>query len=242
MNSMTQDRTIKKTYKYYDFLLAGFVAVLLCANLIGAGKAAQIDLPIIGNVIFGAGILFFPISYAFGDIFTEVYGYSYDRRAVWCGFGALIFAAFMSQVVIHLQPAPGDYNTHLQEGLESVFGNTWRIVLGSMVAFWCGSLVNAYVLAKMKIFTAGKHLWLRLIVSTAAGELVDSSIFYMLAFYGIWPTSQVIEVASVQYVLKTGWEVLAVPLTYRIVSFLKRVESEDYYDRHTNFNPFKAEV
>jgi len=232
----------KKSYKYYDFLLAGFVTVLLCSNLIGAGKAAQVDIPLLGNVVFGAGVLFFPISYAFGNIFTEVYGYAYDRRAVWCGFGALLFAVVMSQIVINLQPAPGAYNEHLQEGLESVFGNTWRIVFGSMIAFWCGSLVNAYVLAKMKVLSSGKYLWLRVIASTAVGQFVDSILFYMLAFYGIWPTQQVIEVAMVQYVLKTSWEILAVPLTYKIVSFLKQKEHEDYFDTKTDFNPFKYKV
>ena len=242
MITKTPQAPVKRAFKYYDFLLAGFVTVLLCSNLIGAGKAAQVELPLFGNVIFGAGVLFFPISYAFGNIFTEVYGYAYDRRAVWCGFGALIFAAFMSQIVIHLQPAPGDYNAHLQEGLESVFGNTWRIVIGSMMAFWCGSLANAYVLAKMKVISSGNHLWLRVIVSTVAGQFIDSILFYMLAFYGIWPLEQIIQVAFVQYILKTSWEILAVPLTYRIVSFLKKKEEEDYFDKDTNFNPFKVKV
>ena len=242
MNNQHHTPTPHRAYKYYDFLLAGFVAVLLCSNLIGAGKAAQVQLPLFGTVVFGAGVLFFPISYAFGNIFTEVYGYAYDRRAVWCGFGALLFAVFMSQIVIHLTPAPGDYNQHLQEGLESVFGNTWRIVLGSIVAFWCGSLVNAYVLAKMKVQSGGKYLCLRVIASTAVGQLVDSALFYFLAFYGIWPLEQVIEVTIVQYILKTSWEILAVPLTYKIVGFLKRVEHEDYYDKNTDFNPFKYDV
>jgi len=223
-------------------MLAGFVTVLLCSNLIGAGKAAQVQLPIFGNVVFGAGVLFFPISYAFGNIFTEVYGYAYDRRAVWCGFGALLFAVIMSQIVINLTPAPGDYNQHLQEGLESVFGNTWRIVFGSIAAFWSGSLVNAYVLAKMKVQSGGKHLWLRVIASTAVGQLVDSALFYFLAFYAIWPLEQVIEVAIVQYILKTSWEILAVPLTYKIVGFLKRVEHEDHFDKNTDFNPFKYDL
>ena len=223
-------------------MLAGFVTVLLCSNLIGAGKAAQVQLPLVGNVVFGAGVLFFPISYAFGNIFTEVYGYAYDRRAVWCGFGALLFAVIMSQIVINLTPAPGDYNQHLQEGLESVFGNTWRIVFGSIAAFWSGSLVNAYVLAKMKVQSGGKRLWLRVIASTAAGQLVDSALFYFLAFYGIWPLEQVIEVAIVQYILKTSWEILAVPLTYKIVGLLKRVEHEDHFDKNTDFNPFKYDL
>ena len=230
----------KRSYRYYDFIVAAFVTVLLCSNLIGAGKVAQVDLPFVGHVVFGAGILFFPISYFFGDILTEVYGYAHDRRAVWCGFGALLFAAVMASVVVSLTPAPGEYNSSLQSGLELVFGNTWRIVAGSITAFWMGSFVNAYVLANLKVWTQGRKLWLRTIGSTAAGELVDSSLFYVIAFAGIWPLEQVMTVALVQYVLKTSWEVLATPLTYVVVGYLKRQEQEDYYDTHTNFSPFKT--
>ena len=234
--------TTQRTYRYYDLILAAFVTVLLCANLIGAGKVAQVELPLVGTLVFGAGVLFFPISYFFGDILTEVYGYAHDRRAVWCGFGTLAFAALMAFVVTSLPAAPGDYNSQLQSGLQVVFGNTWRIVMGSIVAFWAGSLVNSYVLAKLKIKTEGKHLWVRTIGSTMAGELVDSSLFYFLAFYAIWPTEQVIQVAITQYILKTSWEVLATPMTYRIVAFLKRKENEDFYDTDTNFTPFKVSV
>jgi uncharacterized integral membrane protein (TIGR00697 family) len=148
----------------------------------------------------------------------------------------------MAQVVIALPVAPGSYMAGYQNGLETVFGNSWRIALGSMIAFWCGSLSNSYVMAKMKIFTQGKHLWTRTIGSTAIGELVDSSLFYMIAFYGIWSTSEIIQVALVQYILKTLWEVLATPLTYAVVGFLKKKENEDYYDTHTNFTPFKMKV
>ena len=148
----------------------------------------------------------------------------------------------MSLVVIQLPPAPGDYMDGYQKGLETVFGNTWRIVLASIIAFWAGSLVNAYVMAKMKIMTAGRHLWMRTIGSTAAGELIDSSLFYMTAFYGIWPTEQVIAVAIAQYFLKTGWEVVMTPVTYRVVAWLKKKEAEDYYDVGTNFSPFKVSV
>jgi uncharacterized integral membrane protein (TIGR00697 family) len=148
----------------------------------------------------------------------------------------------MAQVVLALPVAPGSYMAGYQNGLETVFGNSWRIALGSMIAFWCGSLSNSYVMAKMKIFTQGKHLWTRTIGSTAIGELVDSSLFYMIAFYGIWSTSEIIQVALVQYILKTLWEVLATPLTYTVVNFLKKKENEDYYDTHTNFTPFKIKV
>jgi uncharacterized integral membrane protein (TIGR00697 family) len=148
----------------------------------------------------------------------------------------------MSLVVIQLPPAGGDYMDGYQKGLETVFGNTWRIVLASIIAFWAGSLVNAYVMAKMKIMTAGRHLWMRTIGSTAAGELIDSGIFYMTAFYGIWSTEQVIAVAIAQYFLKTGWEVVMTPVTYRVVAWLKKKEDEDYYDVGTNFSPFKVGV
>ena len=234
--------TTQRNFRYYEFVMVAFVTVLICSNLIGPAKIAQLDLPFLGMVTFGAGVLFFPISYVFGDILTEVYGYAHDRRAVWCGFGALLFAALMSAVVIHLPAAPGSYNEQLQQGLTLVFGNTWRIVAGSMVAFWAGSLVNGFVLAKMKIWTEGRHLWARTIGSTAVGELFDSSLFYVIAFYGIWPTEQVIQVAVAQYFLKTAWEVLATPLTYQVVAWLKHKEGEDHFDRDTNFSPFHVRL
>ena len=231
-----------RTYRYYDFVMAAFVCVLLCSNLIGAAKTAQLDLPVVGTFIFSGGVLFFPISYIFGDILTEVYGYGRDRRVVWAAFAALIFAAFMSFVVLALPAAPGDFNQGYQKHLEAVFGNTPRIVLGSMLAFWCGSFANSYVLAKMKIATQGKWLWTRTIGSTIIGEAVDSGLFYFIAFYAIWPLEQVIKVALAQYVLKTTWEIVMTPVTYRVVAFLKRKENEDYYDRDTAFNPFTWRV
>ncbi len=232
----------RRQHRYYDLILAAFVVVLLCSNFIGAGKAAIVDLPYLGTVVFGGGILFFPISYFFGDILTEVYGYAYDRRAVWTGFAALTFAAIMAQIVIALPVASGVYMANYQQGMETVFGNSWRIAIASMLAFWCGSFTNSYVLAKMKIWSQGRHLWMRAIGSTAVGELVDSSLFYMLAFYGLWDTQEILSVACIQYILKTSWEVLATPLTYWVVRFLKRKENEDYYDIHTNFTPFRVKV
>ncbi len=232
----------QRTYRYYDFVMAAFVTVLICSNFIGAAKQAVVDLPGLGPTAFSAGVLFFPISYIFGDILTEVYGYGRDRRVVWAGFGALAFASFMAWVVVSLPPGPSGYMKSYQPALEAVFGNAWRIALGSMIAFWCGSFVNSYVLAKMKIRTAGKWLWTRIIGSTVVGELVDSSLFYFIAFYGIWDTADILKVAMAQYVLKTGWEVVMTPVTYRVVAFLKRAEDEDYYDRHTNFTPFRLKV
>ncbi|MDO8313790.1 MAG: queuosine precursor transporter [Rugosibacter sp.] len=229
----------QRSYRYYDFVMAAFVCVLLCANLIGAAKAAQITLPFIGAVSFSGGVLFFPISYIFGDILTEVYGYGRDRRVVWAGFAALVFASFMAAVVLALPPVPDAFNQSYQAHLEAVFGNTWRIVAGSMIAFWCGSFANSYVMAKMKIWSAGRRLWMRTIGSTLVGEAVDSSLFYVIAFYGIWPDAQIAKIVLAQYVLKTGWEILMTPVTYRVVAFLKRAENEDWYDRNTNFNPFR---
>jgi hypothetical protein len=232
----------QRTYRYYDFIMAAFVTVLVCSNFIGAAKQAVVDLPLLGSTPFSAGVLFFPISYIFGDILTEVYGYGRDRRVVWAGFGALVFASFMSWVVVNLPPGPSDYMKSYQPALETVFGNAWRIALGSMIAFWCGSFANSYALAKMKIWTAGKWLWTRTIGSTLVGELVDSALFYFIAFYGIWETSDILKVTLAQYVLKTGWEVVMTPVTYRVVGFLKRAESEDYYDRSTDFTPFRVKV
>ena len=242
MSAAVQTAAGPRSYRYYDFVMAASVTVLLCSNFIGAAKQATIDLPFLGPTPFGAGVLFFPISYIFGDILTEVYGYGRDRRVVWAGFAALAFASFMAWVVVSLPPASSEFMRGYQSALEAVFGNSWRIALGSMIAFWCGSFVNSYVLAKMKIWTAGKHLWTRTIGSTLVGELVDSSLFYFIAFYGIWETSDVLKVAMAQYLLKTSWEIAMTPVTYKIVGFLKRAESEDYYDRSTNFTPFSVKL
>ena len=228
-----------RQYKYYDFVMAAFVCVLLCSNLIGAGKAAQLTLPVLGPVTFSAGVLFFPISYIFGDILTEVYGYGRDRRVVWAGFAALAFASFMATVVVSLPPASSDYAQQYQAHLVGVFGDTPRIALASMIAFWCGSFSNSFTLAKMKLLTKGRWLWTRTIGSTLVGELIDSGLFYVIAFYGIWPNEQIVAVTLAQYVFKTSWEVVMTPVTYRVVAFLKRAEQEDYFDRNTNFNPFK---
>lgn len=167
-----------RTYKYFDLVMVAFVVVLVCSNLIGPAKAAQIDLPLLGAVTFGAGVLFFPISYIFGDILTEVYGFSRARRVIWMGFAALIFAAIMAAVVVALPPAPTWEN---QKVYEIAFGNTWRIAGASMVAYFCGEFVNSYVLARMKVATAGRYMRTRFVASTVAGEAVDSAIFYPLA-------------------------------------------------------------
>jgi len=225
-----------KSYRYYDLILGAYVCVLLCANLIGAAKVSVVTLPWLGPRTYMAGVLFFPISYLFGDILTEVYGYARDRRAVWSGFAALAFAALMSAVIVHLPPA--EFWRSRQPAVEAMFGNTPRIICASIIAFWCGSFVNSYVLAKMKIWSNGRWLWTRLIGSTVCGELIDTALFYTIAFAGLWTLSDLVSVALDQYVLKSLWEVIATPATYRIVAFLKRAEQEDYYDRGTDFTPF----
>ena len=225
-----------KTYNYSDLILGAYVCVLLCANLIGPSKVTTLHLPLFGAVTFVAGVLFFPFSYFFGDILTEVYGYARDRRCVWAGFGALLFASLMATAVVKLPPA--DFWKDHQAAVETIFGSTPRIVTGSIIAFWCGSFVNSFILAKMKIFTSGRWLWTRTIGSTLCGELVDSVLFYTIAFYGVWTLDQLIGVTVTQYVLKSTWEVVMTPATYKIVAFLKRVEQEDYYDRNTDFTPF----
>lgn len=225
--------------RYYDFAMAAFVVILICSNLIGAGKPADVHLPLIGEVKFGAGILFFPLSYVLGDILTEVYGFARARRCVWAGFAASLFAAGMSWVVVTLPPAP-DWGG--QAALAAVFGQVPRIFLASIAAFWAGEIANAFVLARMKVWTGGRMLWTRTIGSTVVGQGVDSLIFYPLAFLGVWETSLVLEVLVTNYLLKVGWEVVLTPLTYRIVAFFKAAEGIDVFDRGTNFTPFKTTI
>jgi uncharacterized integral membrane protein (TIGR00697 family) len=231
----------RREYRYYEFVMVAFVVILVCSNLIGPAKIAQMELPLLGVVTFGAGVLFFPISYVFGDVLTEVYGYARSRRVIWAGFAGLAFASFMSYVVVALPPAPFWKN---QAAYEVAFGLTWRISLASMIAYFCGEFVNSFVLAKMKIMTRGKHLWTRTIGSTIAGEGIDSLIFYPLAFLGAagWTTNLVITVLFTQWFLKVAWEVLLTPVTYIVVGALKRAEGVDVFDEGTDFSPFKAKV
>jgi queuosine precursor transporter len=238
MPSNSASSAHQRTYKYYDLIMVAAVVVLVCSNLIGPAKAAQLDLPVLGLVTFGAGVLFFPISYIFGDVLTEVYGYGRDRRVIWAGFAALAFAAVMAAIIVALPPAPGWKN---QGAYEVAFGSTWRIAGASVIAFICGSFVNSFILAKMKIMTEGRHLWARTIGSTIGGEFIDSMLFYPLAFYnsGIMPNDLVWKLVVSQFIVKTLVETLFTPVTYAVVGFLKRAEGEDFYDRDTNFTPFK---
>ena len=220
--------------RYFDFVMAAFVVILLLSNLIGAAKLSTL-----GGVTFGAGILFFPLGYVIGDVLTEVYGYARARRCVWAGFVAMLFMALMSWVVVVLPPAPGWPG---QDAYESVFGNTWRIVFASLIAFWAGEFANSFVLARMKVLTEGRHLWMRTIGSTVVGQGVDSLLFYPLAFYGQWSNAQVLTVMVTNWAMKVFWEMLLTPVTYGVVNMLKRREGLDVYDQGTNFTPFRARL
>ena len=229
-----------RRYRYYDLVLAGFVAVLLCSNLIGTAKVSELTVPIVGIVFaFGVGNIFFPISYIFGDVLTEVYGYARARRVIWAGFIAMIFASVMAFVVVNLPASSTEpFNATLQPAIEVVFGNTWRIAVASIGAFWVGDFVNAYVLARMKVMTRGRWLWTRTIGSTIVGQGVDSLIFYPLAFAGIWTGETLFAVIAFNWFFKVMVEVVMTPVTYAIVGWLKRHEHEDYYDTDTDFTPF----
>ncbi|MDP3907951.1 queuosine precursor transporter [Novosphingobium sp.] len=220
----------RRHFRYFDYLMAAFVAILLLSNLIGASKLATIE-----GFTFGAGILFFPLSYVLGDVLTEVYGYANARRCVWMGFAAMIFMALMSYVVVAMPPA-ADWGG--QAAYESVFGSTWRIVAASILAFWAGEFVNSFVMAKMKIWTGGSKLWARTIGSTFFGQAVDSLIFYPVAFLGIWSTEQVLMVMVTNWLLKVLWEALLTPVTYAVVGWFKAREGVDVFDEGIDFSPF----
>ena len=220
----------RRHFRYFDYMMAAFVTILLLSNLIGASKLATID-----GWTFGAGILFFPVSYVLGDVLTEVYGYANARRCVWTGFAALLFMAFMSYVVVAMPPAAGWGG---QAAYESVFGSTWRIVAASVLGFWAGEFVNSFVLAKMNILTGGRHLWSRTIGSTVFGQAVDSAIFYPVAFLGVWSNQQIVTVMITNWLLKVLWEALLTPVTYAVVGWVKQREGVDVFDSDTNFSPF----
>lgn len=224
--------TSRRQYRYLDIITVSFVVVLLLSNVVAVKPVRifnflQIDLD--------AGTLLFPISYIFGDVLVEVYGYSRSRRVIWMGFGFNILAVLLFWVVVNLPPSP---EWGYQAAFASILGQTPRIVAASLIAFWCGEFVNSYVMAKMKILTGGQYLWTRTIGSTMVGQAVDTVIFQTIAFAGVWDTQLLLRVILWNYTFKVLYEVLATPITYAVVRFLKRAEQEDYYDYDTNFNPF----
>jgi len=219
-----------KQYKYFDIILGLFVAVLLISN-IASTKIIQI-----WKFTFDGGTILFPLSYIFGDILTEVYGYRKARKAIWVGF----FSAFLMSVVLWvigiLKPAQG---WDLQNSYIAILGQTPRIVGASLIAYFAGEFINSFILAKLKIITKGRWLWIRTIGSTIAGELIDTLLFCFIAFYGLYPNKLLLAIIISNYVFKVGLEIILTPATYKIVRFLKYRENEDYYDYKTNFNPFK---
>lgn len=226
-------------FRYYDLMVGGMVAVLLCSNLIGPAKVGSVELPLLGVLSFGIGNLFFPISYLFDDVLTEVYGYARSRRAIWVGFAALVFASLMTFVILEMPASPDEpFNATLQPALEVAFGSTWRIVLASMAGYWIGDFANSYVMAKMKLWTKGRWLWTRTIGSTVVGEGLDSLTFYPIAFAGIWSGTTMAKVIAFNWTMKVLVEVVLTPVTYAVVGFLKRREGVDAYDPDTDFNPF----
>ena len=224
-------------FRYYDFMMAATCVVIVCANIIGAGKVATL-----AGFSFGAGILFFPLSYVAGDVLTEVYGYARARRVIWAGFTAAGFAAVMAAFITWIPPA-ADWNVDVggiskQDAFALNFGQAPRIVAASCLAIWGGELANALVMAKMKVAAGGKQLWQRTIGSTVVGQGIDSLIFYPLAFVGVWSVDLLLTVMATNYFLKVAWEAALTPLTYRVVGFLKRAEGVDVYDKETDFTPF----
>ncbi|KPF79104.1 hypothetical protein IP88_02620 [alpha proteobacterium AAP81b] len=239
LKAVTADALAGRQLRYYDFAMAAFAVILICSNLIGAGKPAQLTVPVLGTVTFGAGILFFPLGYVLGDVLTEVYGFARARRVVWVGFGASVFAAAMAWVVVSLPPAP-DWAG--QAALAEVFGQVPRIFVASILAFWAGEMANAFVLARMKVWTEGRMLWTRTIGSTVVGQGVDSLIFYPLAFLGVWETGLVVQVLVTNYLLKVLWEIVLTPVTYRVIAWFKAAEGIDVFDTATDFTPFATRV
>lgn len=221
----------QQSYKYYDIIAVLFAAVLIISNV------ASVKIAHFGKFSFDAGTILFPIAYIFGDILTEVYGYKKSRRIIWLGFACLVLMAVTFGIVQYLPASPEWGN---QASYEAILGFVPRIVLASIVAYLAGEFCNSYLLAKMKIWSQGKYLWMRTIGSTIVGQGLDSLLFSFIAFYGTLPVGLIINIGGTIYAFKVLYEIIATPLTYRIVNFLKTAEGLDTYDTDTNFNPFKV--
>jgi hypothetical protein len=220
-------------FRYYDMLVAAFVAVLLISNIV-APKLVEV-----GPFLFSGAQLLFPLTYIFGDIFTEVYGYAGSRRAIWNGFLASALMAVVAMTIVALPPAEGWPH---QKAYETVLGLVPRLVVASLIAYWAGEFANSFVMARMKVLSGGRYLWMRTIGSTAVGQAVDTVLVMTIAFAGIWSASEIVRVIISGYLGKVAYEVAATPLTYLTVNFLKRKEGIDIIDSHTDFNPFKARL
>jgi uncharacterized integral membrane protein (TIGR00697 family) len=233
-----------KPYRYFDLIMAVFVTVLIVSNVASSAKIVDWGFSVFGvRMAFDAGTILFPVGYIFGDILTEVYGYKNSRRVIWAGFVCLALSAAIFWIVSIL---PGEAQWQKYAGEAAYFAilggmSSGGIVLASLAGFWSGEFSNSFVLAKMKILTRGRWLWTRTIGSTLVGELVDSVVFIFIAsLFKVFPWSLFLTLTLTNYLFKCGVEALMTPVTYKVVNALKRVESEDYYDRETNFNPFKV--
>jgi uncharacterized integral membrane protein (TIGR00697 family) len=222
---------VPRHYKHLELLIHIFVVVLLVSNLVAA-KITKI-----GPLTFSGAQMLFPITYIFGDIFTEVYGYAASRRAIWIGFLASALLALLGLFAVSLPPAP---TFHDQAAYATIFGVVPRVIASSLIAYWAGEFANSFTMAKMKLLTNGKHLWTRTIGSTIVGQGVDTVLVMTLLFAGTLPASTILNLIVSGYLFKVVYEILATPLTYRIVNALKRSEGVDAFDRHTSFNPFRA--
>jgi queuosine precursor transporter len=228
-----------RSYKYLDALTTAFVVILLVSNLV-AQKVCLFGPVSVGGGSIGpfavsGAVLLFPITYIFGDVFTEVYGYAASRRAIWLGFFGTALLYVIGAIVIKLPSAPGWQN---QQAFSTVFGFIPRILAASLIAFWAGEFANSYTMARLKLVTNGRMLWTRTIGSTVVGQAVDTILVITLTFGGVYPVGILLNTMATGYVLKVGYEVLATPLTYLIINWLKRAEQSDAFDRHQSFNPF----
>jgi uncharacterized integral membrane protein (TIGR00697 family) len=234
----------EKRYRFFEILMAVFVTVLVVSNIASSAKIIDLGLKIFGvQLAFDAGTLLFPLSYIFGDILTEVYGYQRSRKVIWTGFACLVLSSGVFWL-ISLLPGEATWQSYAGDAAYlAVLGgmSSGGIVLGSLAGYWSGEFTNSFILAKMKVLTKGRHLWMRTIGSTIAGELVDTVVFVMAASaFGVFPWSLFLTLTITNYLFKVGVEALMTPLTYLLVNRLKQVENEDFYDRETNFNPFKV--
>lgn len=219
-----------ENFRYFDVIMAFFVAVLLISNL------ASTKIVTIWIFTFDGGTILFPLSYIFGDILTEVYGYQRSRKVIWTGFGAALLMSLVLWVVQEL-PAATDWPN--QQAYESLLGFVPRIVLASLIAYFAGAFSNAFLMSKLKIKTGGKYLWVRTIGSTLIGEGIDTAIFCMVAFYGTMPNEILVSIIISNYIFKCGVEILFTPATYSLVKFLKKKEQADVFDVGISYNPFR---
>ncbi|MDR0993792.1 MAG: queuosine precursor transporter [Verrucomicrobiota bacterium] len=231
----TSDCAHRPTRRWLGPISVVFCTVLVISNI---SAIKPLSLPGLPFILMDGGNLLFPISYIFGDVLVEVYGYAQSRRVIWMGFAMNLFAALAFSLVVAMPAAPG---WEMQDAFASILGQTPRVVFGSMAAFWAGSFLNAWILARMKILTRGRHLWMRTIASTIGGEAIDSLLFTTISFGGVWPATLILHVTLWNFVLKTAYEILATPLPYLIIQRLKKMERSDPYDTHTDFSPFRLD-